>query len=129
MTEKTFALEIHTGTWIYQRHVDETVGWFVRTALPDAVPGWEGLPWRVEEMGRTENRGFWWTVAVDIPTSVKGMACWLSFHVVEPGGEVRESYVELVHAVRSGLGEHEFDVYVWDNHEGMWVMAPEDEEV
>ena len=68
-------------------------------------------------------------VAVDIPTSVKGMACWLSFHVVEPGGEVRESYVELVHAVRSGLGEHEFDVYVWDDHEGMWVMAPEDEEV
>lgn len=48
------------GKWIHQSHVDETVGWFVRHAMPDAEPGWEDLPWRIEEMGRTDDRGFWW---------------------------------------------------------------------
>ena len=104
------------GSWVYQKHVDETVRRFVKRAVPDAEPGWENLPWRVEEMGRTDDRGRWWTVAVDIPTSVRGMECWLSFRVVEPGGEMRDSYVGHVHAVRSGRGDHEYDVYVWDDH-------------
>ena len=116
------------GSWIHQRHIDETVGWFVRTALPDPEPGWEDLPWRIEEMGRTDDHGFWWTVAVDIPTSVLGLDCWLSFRIVEPGGGMRESYVEKVHAVRSGRGEHEYDVYVWDDREAMWVTAPKDDD-
>ena len=116
------------GSWIHQRHIDETVGWFVRTALPDPESGWEDLPWRIEEMGRTDDHGFWWTVAVDIPTSVRGLDCWLSFRIVEPGGGMRESYVENVHAVRSGRGEHEYDVYVWDDHEAMWVTAPKDDD-
>jgi len=47
------------GKWIHQSHVDEMVGWFVRHAMPDAEPGWEDLPWRIEEMGRTDDRGFW----------------------------------------------------------------------
>ena len=114
--------------WAYQHHVDETVGWFVRTALPDAQPGWKDLPWRVEEMGRTDDRGFWWTIAVDIPTSVRGMDCWLSFRVVQPGGEIRGSFVEHVHAIRSGRGEHEFETYIWDDREGMWVLAPDDDD-
>lgn len=80
------------GNWIYQKQIDETVDWFVRTALPDAQPGWEDLPWSVDEMGRTDDRGRWWTIAVDVPTSVKGMDCWLSFRVVEPGGEIREPF-------------------------------------
>lgn len=63
------------GNWIYQKQIDETVDWFVRTALPDAQPGWEDLPWSVDEMGRTDDRGRWWTIAVDVPTSVKGMDC------------------------------------------------------
>ena len=116
------------GKWIYQKQIDETVDWFVRTALPDAEPGWEDLPWSVDEMGRTDDRGRWWTIAVDVPTSVKGMDCWLSFRVVEPGGERRDAYVESVNAVRSGRREHEFDVYVWDDGEGMWVTAPEPED-
>ena len=91
------------GKWIHQSHVDETVGWFVRHAMPDAEPGWEDLPWRIEEMGRTDDRGFWWLVTVDIPTSVRGMDCWLSFRVVE-----------------SGSGDRD--------HEDMWVSAPDDEE-
>jgi len=40
-------------------------------------------------MVRTEGRGFWWRVAVDIPTSVRDMECWLSFRLVEPGGASR----------------------------------------
>lgn len=90
--------ESTTGNWIYQKQIDETVDWFVRTALPDAQPGWEDLPWSVDEMGRTDDRGRWWTIAVDVPTSVKGMDCWLSFRVVEPGGEIREPFVRGVHA-------------------------------
>lgn len=39
-----------------QDQVDEPLGWFVRTALPDAEPGWEDLPWRIDEMDRTEGR-------------------------------------------------------------------------
>lgn len=116
------------GKWIHQSHVDETVGWFVRHSMPDAEPGWEDLPWRIEEMGRTDDRGFWWLVTVDIPTSVRGMDCWLSFRVVESGSGDREAYVERIHAVRSGRGEHEYDVYVWDDHEDMWVTAPQDDE-
>lgn len=116
------------GGWLYQRHVEETLGWFVAAALPDALPGWESLAWGVEEMGRDDDRGRWWTVAVDVPTSVEGMDCWLSFRVVEPGGEVREAFVRDVHAVRSGRGEHEGEVYVWDDCEGMWVMASGDGE-
>ena len=53
------------------------------------------------------------------------MPCWLSSRVVEPGGEIRESFVEHVHAIRSGRDEHEFETYVWDDREGMWVMAPD----
>ena len=30
---------IAMGKWIYQKQIDETVDWFVRTALPDAEPG------------------------------------------------------------------------------------------
>jgi len=116
------------GEWVHQDQIDETVGWFVRTALPDTKPGWEDLPWSVDEMGRTDDHGRWWTIAVDVPTSVEGMDCWLSFRVVEPGGEIRESFVKDVHAVRSGRGEHEFDTYVWDDGEGMWVTAPDDDE-
>ena len=116
------------GKWIHQSHVDETVGWFVSHAMPDAEPGWEDLPWRIEEMGRTDDRGFWWLVTVDIPTSVRGMDCWLSFRVVESGSGDREAYVERIHAVRSGRGEYEYDVYVWDDHEDMWVTAPEDDD-
>ena len=92
------------GRWVHQDQIDETVGWFAGTALPDAEPGWEGLPWSVEGMGRTRDRGRWWEIAVDMPTSVEGMDCWLSFRVVEPGGEVREPFVTDVHAVRSGRG-------------------------
>ena len=103
-------------------------GWFVRHAMPDAEPGWEDLPWRIEEMGRTDDRGFWWLMTVDIPTSVRGMDCWLSFRVVESGSGDREAYVERIHAVRSGHGEYEYDVYVWDDHEDMWVTAPQDDE-
>ena len=113
--------------WVYQHHVDETVDWFVRTALPDAQPGWEGLPWMAEEMGRTDDRGCWWTIAVDVPTSVRGIPCWLSFRVVQPGGEIRESFVEHVHAIRSGREEHESETYVWDDRECMWVLAPDDD--
>ena len=116
------------GEWVHQDQIDETVGWFVRTALPDARPGWEDLPWSVDEMGKNDDHGRWWTIAVDVPTSVEGMDCWLLFRVVEPGGEVRESFVKDVHAVRSGRREHEFDTYVWDDGEGMWVTAPEDDE-
>lgn len=116
------------GRWVYQDQIDETLGWFVGHALPDAQPGWEELPWRVEEMGRTDDRGLWWTVAVDIPTSVEGMDCWLSFRVVDSGDEVRDACVDEVYAVRSGRGEHEYDVYVWDDREDMWVTAPEDDE-
>lgn len=116
------------GKWIYQKQIDETVDWFVRTALPDAEPGWEDLPWSVDEMGRTDDRGRWWTIAVDVPTSVKGMDCWLSFRVVEPGGEIREPFVRGVHAVRSGRGGHEFDTYVWDDGECMWVIPPDDDD-
>lgn len=65
---------------------------------------------------------------MDIPTSVRGMDCWLSFRVVESGSGDREAYVERINAVRSGRGEHEFDVYVWDDHEDMWVTAPDDGE-
>lgn len=116
------------GEWIYQSQIDDTVGWFVRHALPDPQSGWEELPWRIEEMGRTDDHGFWWTVAVDIPTSVEGMDCWLSFHVVEPGFELRGVYVDHVHAVRSGRGEHEYDVYIWNDHEDMWITAPKDDD-
>ena len=115
------------GEWVHQDQIDETVGWFVRTALPDAQPGWEDLPWSVDEMGKTDDHGRWWTIAVDVPTSVEGMDCWLSFRVVEPGGEIRESFVKDVHAVRSGRGEHEFDTYVCDDGEGMWVTPPDDD--
>ena len=31
-------------------------------------------------------------------------------------------------AVRSGRDKHEFDVYVWDDHGDMWIIAPDDEE-
>ena len=51
------------GEWVHQDQINETVGWFVRTALPDAEPGWEDLPWSVDEMGRTDDRGRWWTIA------------------------------------------------------------------
>lgn len=64
-------------TWNYEKHIYETVDWFVREALPDPVPGWKDLSFRIEEMGRTEDRGFWWRASVDIPTSVEGMDCWL----------------------------------------------------
>jgi hypothetical protein len=63
------------GEWVHQDQIDETVGWFVRTALPDARPGWEDLSWSVDEMGRTDDHGRWWTIAVDVPTSVEGMDC------------------------------------------------------
>lgn len=112
----------------YQRDIEETVGWFVGHAVPDPAPGWETRPWRVEEMGRTEDCGFWWRVAVDIPTSVRGMECWLSFRVVEPGDAERDVYVNEVHAVRSGRGDLDCEVYVWDDHEDMWVIAPDDDE-
>lgn len=79
-------------------------------------------------MGRTDDRGRWWTIAVDVPTSVEGMDCWLSFRVVEPGGEIREPFVRDVHAVRSGRGEHEFDTYVWNDGECMWVIPPDDDD-
>jgi hypothetical protein len=55
------------------------------------------------------------------------MSCWLSFRAVEPGGEIRESYVERVHTIRSGRGEHEPETYVWDDRECMWVLAPDDD--
>ena len=116
------------GKWVHQSHIDETVGWFVRTALPDSEPGWEDLPWRIEEMGADDDHGRWWTVEVDVPTSVEGMACWLLFQVVEPGGEARDAFVRDVHAVRSGRGEYEDDVYVWDEHGDMWVTAPKDDD-
>ena len=45
--------------------------------------------------------------------------------MVEPGGEARDAFVRDVHAVRSGRGGHEFDTYVWDDGEGMWVTAPD----
>ena len=41
--------------------------------MPDVEPGWEDLPWRVEEMGRKEDRSFWWTIAINTPTSIRGM--------------------------------------------------------
>ena len=41
---------------------------------------------------------------------------------------IRESFVEHIHAIRSGRGEHEFETYVWDDREDMWVMAPDDDE-
>ena len=47
---------------------------------------------------------------------------------MESGEEVRESFVKDVHAVRSGRGEHEYDTYVWDDGEGMWVIPPNDGE-
>lgn len=62
------------------------------------------------------------------PTSVKGMDCWLSFCIVEFGVSASETYIDHVHAVRSGRGEHEYDVYVWENSENMWISAPHDEE-
>lgn len=61
------------GEWIHQRQIDEMVGWFVTHTMPDAEPGWEDLPWRVEEMGRKEDRSFWWTIAINTPTSIRGM--------------------------------------------------------
>ena len=45
--------------WVHQHHVDETVDWFVRTALPDAQPGGEDLPWMVDEMDHTDDHGCW----------------------------------------------------------------------
>ena len=62
------------------------------------------------------------------PTSVRGMECWLSFRVVEPGDAERDVYVDEVHAVRSGRGDLGCEVYVWDDHKDMWVTAPDDEE-
>ena len=115
------------GDWIHAKHVEETVGWFVGAALPDAAPGWECLPWSVDEMGRTDDHGRWWTVAVDIPTSVAGRDCWLTFRVVEPAGRSRESYVTDVHAVRSGRDGHELDTYAWDDGERMWVTVRDGE--
>ena len=55
------------------------------------------------------------------------MDCWLSFRVVEPGGDVRVPFVRDVHAVRSGRGGHEGDTYIWNDSERMWVTAPEDD--
>lgn len=119
---------VQMGPWLYEEQIDETVGWFVRTAMPDAQPGWEHLRWGVDQMGLTEDHDVWWTISVDIPTSVAGYDCWLSFRVVQPFGRALEPYVEHVSAVRSGRGEHESDVYVWDDHEGMWVTAPDDDD-
>lgn len=36
------------GKWIHQSHVGETVGWFIRHAMPDAEPGWDAYSriWR-----------------------------------------------------------------------------------
>lgn len=124
MDERTASM----GDWVYRRLVDKTVEGFVHRAIPDAEPGWEDLPWRIEEMGRTDDDGMWWTVVVDIPTSVKCMDCWLTFHIVEPGDATGEPYAEKVSAVRSGRGEHEFDVYVWDDAENEWTLASAEDE-
>ena len=35
------------------------------TALPDAQPGWEDLPWMVDEMGRTDDREGMWVTSPD----------------------------------------------------------------
>lgn len=118
----------YRGRMAYQRDIEETVGWFVGRAIPDPEPGWEDSPWRIEEMGRTEDGGTLWRVAVDVPTSVKGMGCWLSFKVIEPGDARFDAYVDEVHAVRSGRGDLDCEVFVWDDHEGMWVTPPDDDE-
>lgn len=116
------------GNWVFQEEIDETVGWFVSTALPDALPGWEGLPWSMDAMSWFDDRSRWWTISLDIPTSVRGMECWMSFMIVRPCGSNRECYVDEVKAIRSGLGDHVSDTYVWDDHEGMWVLAPDDDD-
>lgn len=114
--------------WQFESQVRETVGWFVREAIPDPEPGWDEYRYVIEEMGRSKDGGRWWLVSYDIGTSVEGMDCWLSFKIVEPVDASREPYVTDIHAVRSGRGEHEYDVYAWDDHEGMWIAVPDDED-
>lgn len=75
-------------------------------------------------MGRDDGR--WWLVSYDIGTSVSGADCWLSFKVVEPDGPARDPFVTKISAVRSGRGDHEYEVYAWDDGEGMWVSVPDD---
>ncbi len=113
--------------WVHERTVRDTVGWFVGRTVPDADPDWNQYPYAIEWMGRDLDGGAWWLVTYDIGTSVPGMDCWLSFRVVEPAGG-RDAYVEGVHAVRSGRGEYEGNVYVWDDREDMWVTAPNDDD-
>lgn len=114
--------------WQYEDQVRETVDWFVNEAIPDPEPGWDEYQYAIVEMGRLEDGAVWWSVSYDIGTSVKDVDCWLSFKVVQPMDTSHEPYVTDVSAVRSGRGDYECDVFVWDDHEGMWVTAPDDEE-
>lgn len=114
--------------WIHQELVEETIGWFVSRAVPDAQADWRDAPWMIEDFGVEKEIGRWFTIAFDIHTSVESMDCALTFRVVEPAGEVREAYVDDVSAIRSGRGDHEGDLYVWNDREDMWVTAPNDDD-
>lgn len=94
--------------------IGETIETFVKQALPDAHE-WEDSFRVVRHEGA-------YHVEADIPTSA--MSCWLDFDVAKQGGRW---VVTSLSAMRSGTGDDEDSVYVWDAQKRSWQLSRENE--
>ena len=112
--------------WTYEPIVVETIIRFVERAIPDTGEDWEEGTYEVFDAVPDSPHGRAWLVTYDIPTSVSGQDCWLSFVIDKESGQ--EPYVRDVTAFRSGRGEHRSVTYLWDDGRGEWEIAPTEDD-
>ena len=112
--------------WTHEPLVAETITWFVGRAIPDPGEGWEEGSYEVYDAVPDSPHGKAWLVAYDVPTSVEGMDCWLSFVIdKEP---MSDPIVRDVHAVRGGRAPGDFETYVWVDEENTWALYESDDD-
>ena len=107
--------------WTYDYLVNETIGEFVQTHLPDARD-WMMSTYSVTSLDG--NSGHAYRIEADIPTST--YECWLSFEIAIPTYET-EPMVLLFNAVRSGKDGDEDTTYVCEGLDGEWRETESEE--
>lgn len=106
---------------LQQDAIDAIVGSFVEQALPDAHDP-ERRSYRLFDEGQDGGGRPVYFVEADIPTSASD--CWLDFGFVMD--EEGRPIVTTLFGMRSGTGDDSDSVYVWDERNGSWQLAPND---
>lgn len=100
--------------WAYDYLVNETIGQFVATHMPDAH-GWASSSYSVTSLDGNDGQAY--RVELDIPTSAQD--CWVTFEIAIPTYET-EPMVLFFQAIRSGVGDDAETSYVCHGLDGEW---------